>query len=156
MATDGSANATDAVQFVGRLPLPEATEITLVHVVRPYQPVFQPYAAAPMAFADMLTEVQQIQQESGARLLAEAQAQLASEAGSPRLELLTGDPATAILRLAEEREADLVVAGARGKSWIEGLFLGSVADRLLKEAHCSVLIVREPRPAPESGREQRQ
>jgi nucleotide-binding universal stress UspA family protein len=143
-ATDGSENATAAVQFAGWLPLPEATEITLVHVVRPFQPAFQPYAAAPLQFADMLAEVQQSQQESGARVLAAAKEQIATEARSPRMELLTGDPATEILRVAEERNADLVVAGARGTSWIEGLVLGSVADRLLKEARCSVLIVPEP------------
>jgi nucleotide-binding universal stress UspA family protein len=57
------------------------------------------------------------------------------------MELLTGDPATEILRVAEERNADLVVAGARGVSLIERLLVGSVADRLLKEAPCSVLIV---------------
>jgi nucleotide-binding universal stress UspA family protein len=52
-----------------------------------------------------------------------------------------GDPADEILRLAEEREADLIVAGARGVSFLERLLVGSVADRLLKYADCSVLIV---------------
>jgi nucleotide-binding universal stress UspA family protein len=96
-----------------------------------------------MGFAATLAEVQQIQQESGASLLAAAQAELAKGARPSRVELREGDPTTEILRLAEERNADLVVAGARGISWIEGLILGSVADRLLKEALCSVLIVHE-------------
>jgi nucleotide-binding universal stress UspA family protein len=149
-ATDGSENARHAVRFVGRLPLPETTEITLVHVVRPFQPAFQPYATAPMEFAAMLAEVQQVQQESGAKLLAAAQEQLANGARRPRVELRTGDPTTEILRVAEERNADLVVAGARGTSWIEGLILGSVADRLLKESCGSVLIVHEPSPPPDA------
>ena len=41
-----------------------------------------------------------------------------------------GDPATEILALAEERQADLILAGARGASFVEGLLMGSVADRL--------------------------
>ena len=35
----------------------------------------------------------------------------------------------------------LIIAGARGASMIKGLLVGSVADRLLKEARCSVLLV---------------
>jgi nucleotide-binding universal stress UspA family protein len=148
-ATDGSESAIRAVQFVGRLPLPEATEITLVHVVRPFQLAFQPYIADPMGLATTLTEVQQIQHESGVSLLAAAQDQFANGGRSPRVELREGDPTTEILRVVEERDADLVVAGARGISWIEGLILGSVADRLLKEARCSVLIVHEPHLPPD-------
>jgi nucleotide-binding universal stress UspA family protein len=53
----------------------------------------------------------------------------------------TGNPATEILELAERRRADLIVAGARGVSLLEGLLVGSVAERLLREARCSVLIV---------------
>src|SRR5205814_5380416 len=50
-----------------------------------------------------------------------------------------GDPAEEILKLAGEQDADLLIAGARGISALERLLVGSVADRLLKHAPCSVL-----------------
>jgi nucleotide-binding universal stress UspA family protein len=56
--------------------------------------------------------------------------------------VLEGDPADQLLRHAEAAESDLLIAGARGVSVIEGLLMGSVADRLLREAKCSVLLVR--------------
>ena len=55
--------------------------------------------------------------------------------------VLEGDPAGEVLRLAQTRGADLVIAGARGVSMIEGLLVGSVADRLLRKMPCSVLLV---------------
>ncbi|HBH01951.1 MAG TPA: universal stress protein UspA, partial [Candidatus Rokubacteria bacterium] len=48
---------------------------------------------------------------------------------------------------ARELDADLVVVGARGRGGIERLLLGSVSERVLRDARCPVLIVkglREP------------
>jgi len=55
--------------------------------------------------------------------------------------VMEGDPAEEILSLAQEPRADLIILGARGASLIRGLVVGSVADRVLKSAPCSVLIV---------------
>jgi nucleotide-binding universal stress UspA family protein len=68
--------------------------------------------------------------------------QLAAAGKVASSEVKEGDPATEILAAAEDQGADLIIAGARGHSFIEGLLVGSVADRLLKRASCSVLLVR--------------
>jgi nucleotide-binding universal stress UspA family protein len=52
-----------------------------------------------------------------------------------------GDPASVLLRIAENLGADVLVVGRRGSSLVERLMLGSVADRLAHEATCPVLIV---------------
>ncbi|MCK9247661.1 MAG: universal stress protein [Solirubrobacteraceae bacterium] len=53
-----------------------------------------------------------------------------------------GDPADAILDVAEEVEADLVVVGNKGMTGAKRFLLGSVPNKISHHAPCSVLIVR--------------
>lgn len=57
-----------------------------------------------------------------------------------------GDPAERILALAEAIDAGLIVIGPRGKTGMERLLVGSVADQILRYARCSVLIARSHEP----------
>ncbi len=52
-----------------------------------------------------------------------------------------GQPADAIVALARERDADLIVVGMRKKGFIERLVEGSVAQNVLRRAPCDVLVV---------------
>jgi nucleotide-binding universal stress UspA family protein len=54
-----------------------------------------------------------------------------------------GDPAEAILEVAQEQKADLIVVGNRGLTGIERFLLGSVSSKLSHHASCSVMIVRQ-------------
>ena len=60
--------------------------------------------------------------------------------------LESGDPVPAILRVAREAPADLVVMGTHGRTGLRRLLLGSVAERVLRQAPCSVLTVKGPVP----------
>lgn len=53
-----------------------------------------------------------------------------------------GKPAERILALAREVHADLVIVGTHGLSGVEHLVLGSVAETVLRNAHCPVLVMR--------------
>jgi nucleotide-binding universal stress UspA family protein len=53
-----------------------------------------------------------------------------------------GDPADAILQVAEEVEADLVVVGNKGMTGARRFLLGSVPNKVSHHASCSVIIVR--------------
>jgi nucleotide-binding universal stress UspA family protein len=53
-----------------------------------------------------------------------------------------GDPADAILDVAEERDADLIVVGNKGTSGARRFLLGSVPNRVSHYAPCSVMIMR--------------
>jgi nucleotide-binding universal stress UspA family protein len=141
LAVDGSDHAAHAVQFGACLPLPEGARRTLVHVVRPFRSYPDYLYLDPEEHQTAVQEVRRKQDEIGAGVLGEARQRLAAWGARAETELLVGDPATEILRLARDRNADLIVAGARGVTLIEGLLMGSVADRLLKDAPCSVLIV---------------
>ncbi|MDP8967584.1 MAG: universal stress protein [Actinomycetota bacterium] len=53
-----------------------------------------------------------------------------------------GDPADAILDIAEERDSDLIVVGNKGMTGAKRFLLGSVPNKISHHAPCSVLIIR--------------
>ena len=53
-----------------------------------------------------------------------------------------GDPADAILDVAEEQKADLIVVGNKGMTGAKRFLLGSVPNKISHHAPCSVLIIR--------------
>ena len=53
-----------------------------------------------------------------------------------------GDPASAILAVAKEADADLIVMGRRGLGDLAGLLLGSVSQKVTHLAECACLTVR--------------
>jgi nucleotide-binding universal stress UspA family protein len=52
------------------------------------------------------------------------------------------NPASAIVRFARRGKFDLIVVATRGRTGLKHLMLGSVAERVVREAHCKVLVVR--------------
>jgi nucleotide-binding universal stress UspA family protein len=66
---------------------------------------------------------------------------------------LEGDPGTEIVRYATEAGMDLIVMGTHGRTGLERLLMGSVAERVMREAPCSVLVVKLPKglPVPEKS-----
>lgn len=55
----------------------------------------------------------------------------------------TGQPEAVIVRIAQETGCDLIVMGTHGRKGIERLMMGSVAERVVRQATCPVLTVRE-------------
>jgi nucleotide-binding universal stress UspA family protein len=59
--------------------------------------------------------------------------------------LREGDPATEIVRYARDANMDLIVMGTHGRSGLERLLMGSVAEKVMRDAMCSVLVVKLPK-----------
>ena len=59
--------------------------------------------------------------------------------------LLEGDPATEIARYAADAGIDVVVIGTHGRAGTDRLAMGSVAERVVREAACSVMVVKLPK-----------
>jgi nucleotide-binding universal stress UspA family protein len=57
--------------------------------------------------------------------------------------VLFGDPGRMICQSAEEEQAGLIIVPSHGRSGISRLVLGSVAERIVRLAHCPVLVLRE-------------
>lgn len=58
-------------------------------------------------------------------------------------ELVVGHPVIEVTRIAEQREADLLVTGTRGTSFVRGVVIGSTAERIAKRSRRPVLMVRQ-------------
>ena len=55
-------------------------------------------------------------------------------------EIITGDPVEKIVEYAREKDADMIIISTHGAKGLEKILLGSVTARVLKRAHCPVLI----------------
>jgi len=63
--------------------------------------------------------------------------------------IIHGDPSQQIVALEQEYDCDLIVVGKHGAHIAEELLLGSLTKHVLAESQCDVLVVNDPRPAPE-------
>jgi nucleotide-binding universal stress UspA family protein len=66
--------------------------------------------------------------------------------------LLEGDPAAEIVRYAQDAGMDLIVMGTHGRTGLERLLMGSVAEKVMRESPCSVMVVKLPRGIPAAER----
>jgi universal stress protein A len=63
-----------------------------------------------------------------------------------------GRPDKQIIRLAEEEKADLIVMGSHGRTAMIRLLMGSVAEAVVRNAPCPVVMIRQPRDSSQDGR----
>ena len=132
LAVDGSEAAHRAVEFLAAGPFKELTEMSVVTV----------WPAGRSERWARRSEVQQVVEEKGRELLEDIARRCARHPHKILTELLHGDPAFAILDAAARHQAQLVVIGSRGVKAIKRFLLGSVSEKVLVHAPCSVLIVR--------------
>ena len=142
VAIDGSGFADAAVDYLGRLPLPEETEILLASVLVPSE-LFD-RGRFPLAGLDQqICALSDAAREGARQRLQSAALRLSARGLNARTELREGDATTELLALARESRADLLVAGSRGSGGFERALLGSVAEKLVRHAPISVLVVRD-------------
>jgi len=63
-------------------------------------------------------------------------------AGDWEVEVAVGHPADTIVRVAQERDADLIVMSTHGRTGLQHMFLGSVAEKVVRLAPCAVMTVK--------------
>ena len=61
---------------------------------------------------------------------------------------VVGEPARAILEKADDVDAELIIVGTHGRRGLKRLVLGSVAEEVMREASCPVLVMRPRRHTP--------
>lgn len=139
IATDGSEPSLKAARFFVQqsCPGPE-DEIFVIYVF--------PLPADPECYEGVValpTDAGDERVRRAARLILEKTLHALAEVDG-RIEEVTlvGNPGQEIVEFAMNLDVDLIVAGTRGHSAGEALYLGSVSNALAHRAPCSVLIVR--------------
>ena len=84
--------------------------------------------------------------ERGAPVLEEVTAGLAGLEAPVRTQLLSGDPADALVTFAAQAQVDVIVVGNKGMAGAKRFLLGSVPNRVSHRAGCDVLIVHTVGP----------
>jgi nucleotide-binding universal stress UspA family protein len=70
------------------------------------------------------------------------------EAVALRYRAVHGQADEAILRVAREHDVDAIVVGTSSRQGLERMLLGSVAESVVRGAHCTVMVVKSPSNAP--------
>jgi nucleotide-binding universal stress UspA family protein len=78
-----------------------------------------------------------------ARRTLEDECKVAADLGAQDVEAqwVEGPPAAEIVRLAKELDVDLILVGSHGRGALARAILGSTADKVVRTAHCAVMVV---------------
>ncbi|MFI6514705.1 universal stress protein [Spirillospora sp. NPDC050679] len=145
IAFDGSDDARTAIEYAARHLKPEPAVVLTV-----WEPLLTQVAWAPLAGVGAMPAAvdeqgEQWAEEDQAERMAEEGVRIAREAGLPeataRAERCSGAIWPAVVDVADEVDASLIVTGSRGLSKARSVLLGSVSDRVLHHARRPVLIV---------------
>lgn len=154
IAYDGSNYADDALRSLSNAGLPSKAEVLVMSIADVFVPpaireedMFPPHE--PEAIQRAHERAEQKLREAGEMAQRAAEQVRGNFPGwQVSHEAVADSPAWALIRKSDEWQPDLTVLGARGHSVLGGrLILGSVSQRVLYEAKCSVRIARSTRKA---------
>jgi nucleotide-binding universal stress UspA family protein len=135
LATDGSETSIAAAQAVAARPWPEGSEFLIVSVE-------EPWALKRSSVRD---------NEQAQQAVTSAEQVLASAGLKAIGAVLSGNTKDVVLEEAKKWAADLIVVGSHGLRGFKRFLLGSVSEAIATNAHCSVVVVRDPaRPSRKS------
>lgn len=131
--TDFSAPSIDALHYARELASGRGATLIALHVVDPFHP-------------DWRMDTGTLQRAAHAQAQHRLQELLARELPGARAipELREGHPVEEITAVARKCGADLIVIATHGRSGLQHVLLGSVAERVVRQAPCPVLVVRKP------------
>jgi nucleotide-binding universal stress UspA family protein len=139
VGTDGSGTATEAVR--------QATQLARlvggrIHLVSAYEPVGAARLREERERVPADLEWMVNPREEVDRTLGEAAETIRAAGVEVAAYARQGDPADAILDVAEEQSADVIVVGNKGMTGAKRFLLGSVPNKVSHHAPCSVMIIR--------------
>lgn len=143
IAIDGSDYAENALEFMLRFPFPSDSRMTVLSVVDDIPMLPAELDALDEFQVEALDAANKRLQEEAEKLVAREGKRLREDGWPGETIVCHGNPVEEILRVAEEIGADLIVLGSHGTGMAKRFLLGSVSDRVLEYATCSVLIVKK-------------
>ena len=140
VGTDGSETATEAVRHAAELAASSGARLTVVTAFTPKNPAVPDLEEVPEEIKWRITESAHADEVAGGAC------RLAKELGvkDARVRSAKGDPAEALIEVAEDTGGDVIVVGSKGMAGA-GRILGSVPNTVSHHAPCDVLIVATAR-----------
>lgn len=135
IATDGSPEAHEAVDYGLELAGREGASAVLLQVIPPVDWTQLDRGAVIRPIPEEIAMRRTFALEEAVRLAAKHHVPVTSE-------ILAGDPADEIVAYADNHDVDLIVVGSRGRGTVATALLGSVSQAVLHEARRPVLVVR--------------
>lgn len=134
LATDGSIPSERAANFAAALAAQTRAKVTVLHV----RQVISANLGEPNfdeALLKALDETAALVERTARRLHEQGVFEIETD-------VIGGLPGEVILTVAETRQADLIVMGARGLNPVQSILLGSVSHAVIQHARCPVTVVR--------------
>jgi universal stress protein A len=142
VTTDFSEAADHAVTHAFRMAADHGAEVLLCHVIETIiapNPLYAYYYPTEL----LSPEVRERAERDAREALLERVPKDGPLSQVPyRTVVVHGMPADEIIRMTEQQGADLIVIATHGHTGLKHLFMGSVAERVIRHVHCPVLVVR--------------
>jgi nucleotide-binding universal stress UspA family protein len=138
VATDGSKHSAAAASEAIGIAKRNKSKLTVVSVV-PSELMTQADIDFAMNQREHLAEKEMNEAETYAKAVKEA---AKNEGVEVQAFVMSGKPADVIIETAREKKADLIVLGSHGRTGLEKLLMGSVAERVIVLSSCAVLVAK--------------
>ncbi|MFQ5597063.1 MAG: universal stress protein [Nitrospiria bacterium] len=134
VGTDFSPHSDKAIEYAVEIARQFGSKIVLVHVIESFA----------YSLTDSMTVVghEKALSATASALLENQRKRLVETGVSVKSVLADGSPYREMTKKAEDEGVDLIVVGTHGRSGMEHLLIGSVAEKLVRLASCPVLTVR--------------
>ena len=136
---DGSARAERSIPTAGRIARVTHGTVILMQVVN-FRAEYMQYLVETKAFTTDLLDVEQTQAENYLKNLTTSDD---LDGVAKAVSVVRGAPAVAILAVAHEQQADLIVLSSHGWTSFKGWVLGNAAQKVARHSPVPVLVLRE-------------
>jgi nucleotide-binding universal stress UspA family protein len=142
---DFSAHSDRALRYAARLAGQVGASVELLHVVEDIT-----YGAFSEVYVPNMPDLVQEMVNNGVQRLTSLKTALFPPGADVETAVFVGRPSSAIVDHAKAGGFDLIVMGTHGRTGLSHIFMGSVAERVVRTASCAVLTVRGADVAPAS------
>lgn len=136
---DFSQTSEAALNYAIGMARRKGGKLLLLHVISDSSVMMSAYGGGS---AEIMLELQRSMEESAGKEMRRLVARKRLRPGQYRSVVSRGSPAQIIVREAKKARAQMIIMGSHGRTGLQRLMIGSVAEQALRYAQCPVLIVK--------------